>query len=216
MIHERFASNNKELIHKESTETSDRSKDTCSSNISCRSCAHGSCGHLCLDQFRHADSELLRARLGIAVVKRLKCSSEVGLIQSIGQWNGHGCVGIIDALQILVAAGWNAAVGVRIRDAARSVRRWHLIAILVLDIAIGIGIAVASAEVFVEGNAPVGTRSLGSIAPSVAGLRTLAVRYGYEAGESKNSRAVVHHFYCVWATTGKRNASQGRWRLGVA
>ena len=67
-----------------------------------------------------------------------------------------------------------------------------------LDIAIGIGIAVASAEVFVEGNAPVGTRSLGATAPSVAGLRTLAVRDGYEAGESENSQALEHHcLLCV-------------------
>ena len=117
-----------ELIQKESTETSEKSKGTCSNGISSRSgIALGT------EKVRQAGPELLCAWLGIAVGKRLESTREVASIQISGRRQRHSGISVVDALQILVAAAGGAAVRIGVRNAARGVRRGDLIPVFIPD-----------------------------------------------------------------------------------
>lgn len=120
------------LIQKESAESSEHSKGTCGNSISSRGgIGHGSC--LGTEKVRQAGPELLCARLGIAVGKRLESTSEVGSVQISRTGKRHSSFGVVDALQILVATAGNTAVRIGVRDAARGVRRGHLVPVFIPD-----------------------------------------------------------------------------------
>jgi len=104
-IRTNIQSKESKLIQKESTETSEKSKGTCSNGISSRSgIALGT------EKVRQAGPELLCAWLGIAVGKRLESTREVASIQISGRRQRHSGISVVDALQILVTATGSATV----------------------------------------------------------------------------------------------------------
>ena len=131
-IRTNIQSKESKLIQEESTESSEHSKGTCGNGISSRSgIAHGSC--LGTEKVRQAGPELFCAWLGIAVGKRLESTREVASIQISGRRQRHSGISVVDALQILVAAAGGAAVRIGVRNAARGVRRGHLVPVFIPD-----------------------------------------------------------------------------------
>ena len=131
-IRTNIQSKESKLIQEESTESSEHSKGTCGNRISSRrGIAHGSC--LGTEKVRQAGPELFCAWLSTAVGKRLESTSEVGSVQISRFRKRYSSFGVVDALQILVTATGSATVWIGVRDAARGVRRGHLVPVFISD-----------------------------------------------------------------------------------